>query len=255
MSGTGQQAPAMLPASEGGYEQKGAGMTPTERLAGVVEAIEEVNAGKPPAQTTVEAQPLGQSADPRTGAFVHLPAGVGSVSHGAQGVDPAWRGDAQKVLGVRSPSKPRLRASLNSALSTETASSSTIAAGAGEAAEGQAAVAGPGLAARLEAVLVVEDAGEAGRVAELARTVHRQRVFACDTEVMGIDVKKESPVGHGSMTCFTFYAGPDVDWGHGCSRVFVDLLGGGEQLLAPFKAFFEDAAIKKVRPGSEREGQ
>jgi hypothetical protein len=267
MSGTGQQAQAMPPASEGGYEQKGAGTTPTERLARVVGAIEEnlklIEARKPSSQTTIEAQPLGTSADPRAGAFVQLPAGVGalstlplsSLSHGAQGLEVARRGNAQKLPGVRPPSQPRLRASLNSAVSTGTAPSSKIEAGTGEAVVGKAAAAGVGLAARSEAVLVVEDAGEAGRVAQLACTVHRERVFACDTEVMAIDVKKESPVGHGSMTCFTFYAGPDVDWGNGCSRVFVDLLGGGEQLLAPFKAFFENAAIKKVRPGSKQGGE
>lgn len=102
------------------------------------------------------------------------------------------------------------------------------------------------LAARDEAVLLVSDLAEAERVAELALTSHRARVFACDTEVMEIDVKKESPVGHGVMTCFTFYAGPDVDWGGGNSSVFVDLLGGGQELLAPFKSFFEDPTIKKV---------
>ncbi|GAQ90985.1 DNA polymerase I superfamily [Klebsormidium nitens] len=112
-------------------------------------------------------------------------------------------------------------------------------------AEAKAAVAAA-LAARDEAVLLVSDLAEAERVAELALTSHRARVFACDTEVMEIDVKKESPVGHGMMTCFTFYAGPDVDWGAGNSCVFVDLLGGGQELLAPFKSFFEDPTIKKV---------
>jgi hypothetical protein len=35
--------------------------------------------------------------------------------------------------------------------------------------------------------------------------------FACDTEVADIDVKSQSPVGHGTVICFSIYAGP---WAH-----------------------------------------
>jgi len=35
--------------------------------------------------------------------------------------------------------------------------------------------------------------------------------FACDTEVAGIDIKKQSPVGHGTVICFSIYAGPWAD--------------------------------------------
>ena len=37
------------------------------------------------------------------------------------------------------------------------------------------------------------------------------RYFACDTEVTDIEVKEQSPVGHGAIICFSVYAGPDVN--------------------------------------------
>jgi hypothetical protein len=36
--------------------------------------------------------------------------------------------------------------------------------------------------------------------------------FACDTEVAGIDVKTQSPVGHGTVICFSIYAHPQADF-------------------------------------------
>lgn len=40
----------------------------------------------------------------------------------------------------------------------------------------------------------------------------RERYFACDTEVAGIDITNQSPVGHGTVVCFSIYAGPDADF-------------------------------------------
>ena len=38
-------------------------------------------------------------------------------------------------------------------------------------------------------------------------------------EVAGIDVKEESPVGHGHLTCFSIYCGEDADFGrNGATR-------------------------------------
>ena len=34
---------------------------------------------------------------------------------------------------------------------------------------------------------------------------------AVDTEVSHIDVSEQCPVGHGRVTCFSVYCGPDVD--------------------------------------------
>lgn len=38
------------------------------------------------------------------------------------------------------------------------------------------------------------------------------RVFACDTEVMNIDVASESPCGHGEVICFSIYCGADANF-------------------------------------------
>lgn len=61
-----------------------------------------------------------------------------------------------------------------------------------------------------------------------------------------IDIKKESPVGHGRMICFSVYCGPEADFGDGKSRLWVDVLGKDE-VLDEFKSYFEDRSIKKVR--------
>lgn len=58
----------------------------------------------------------------------------------------------------------------------------------------------------------------------------RQRVFACDTEVANIEVKEQTPVGHGTVICFSVYAGPDADFnvtgaGGAQPRLWVDLMG------------------------------
>ncbi|KAJ7529979.1 hypothetical protein O6H91_15G073700 [Diphasiastrum complanatum] len=75
---------------------------------------------------------------------------------------------------------------------------------------------------------------------------YRHLVHACDTEVAGIDVKEESPVDHGYMTCFSIYCGPDADFGDGKSRLWVDVLDSNKDVLESFKAYFEDPSIKKV---------
>eukprot|EP00887_Chlorella_sp_A99_P005000 scaffold4.g5000.t1 len=40
-----------------------------------------------------------------------------------------------------------------------------------------------------------------------------QVVFACDTEVMDIDVSSHSPCCHGRVICFSIYAGDEFHWG------------------------------------------
>ncbi|XP_031096922.1 DNA polymerase I A, chloroplastic/mitochondrial-like, partial [Ipomoea triloba] len=75
----------------------------------------------------------------------------------------------------------------------------------------------------------------------------RDFIHACDTEVAKIDVKQETPVGHGEITCFSIYSGPDADFGNGKTCVWVDVLdGGGKDILVEFAPFFEDPSIKKV---------
>ncbi|BFI30949.1 DNA polymerase I [Marchantia polymorpha subsp. ruderalis] len=94
-------------------------------------------------------------------------------------------------------------------------------------------------------VLVVDDVSTAKLVVEKLRGMYRGLVHACDTEVADIDIKKESPVGHGRMICFSVYCGPEADFGDGKSRLWIDVLGKDE-VLDEFKSYFEDRSIKKI---------
>ncbi|CAK7338433.1 unnamed protein product [Dovyalis caffra] len=64
--------------------------------------------------------------------------------------------------------------------------------------------------------------------------------------VAKIDVKEETPIDHGKITCFSIYSGTDADFGSKKPRIWVDVLdAGGEDLLIEFSPFFEDPGIKK----------
>ena len=65
-------------------------------------------------------------------------------------------------------------------------------------------------------------------------------------QVANIDVKKESPVGHGRITCFSIYCGPTSNFGDGKNCLWIDVLDGGEDVLLAFKPYFEDPSIMKV---------
>ncbi|KAL7103475.1 hypothetical protein ACP275_08G181800 [Erythranthe tilingii] len=96
-------------------------------------------------------------------------------------------------------------------------------------------------------VLVVDDVTEARRVVSLLTTKFKNLIHACDTEVANIDVKEETPVDHGEITCFSIYSGSEADFGEGKSCIWVDILdGGGKDLLQEFALFFENPSIKKV---------
>ena len=66
-------------------------------------------------------------------------------------------------------------------------------------------------------------------------------------QVSNIDVKQDTPVDHGEITCFSIYSGEDADFGNGKSCIWVDVLDGGGDLLKEFAPFFEDQSIKKVK--------
>ncbi|XP_022716927.1 DNA polymerase I A, chloroplastic/mitochondrial isoform X2 [Durio zibethinus] len=103
------------------------------------------------------------------------------------------------------------------------------------------------LAGIYDQVLVVDNISVAKEVVLMLTTQYRHLVHACDTEVSNIDVKKETPVDHGEITCFSIYSGADADFGNGKSCIWVDVLdGGGRDLLKEFAPFFEDQSIKKV---------
>ncbi|CAM6128411.1 unnamed protein product [Calypogeia fissa] len=94
-------------------------------------------------------------------------------------------------------------------------------------------------------VLVVNTSTAAEAVLEKLRGQYKDFIHACDTEVAEIDVKKESPVGHGRMICFSIYCGPQTDFGEGKTRLWVDVLDKPE-VLEVFKSYFEDPSIRKV---------
>jgi hypothetical protein len=68
-------------------------------------------------------------------------------------------------------------------------------------------------------------------------------------QVADIDVKQETPVGHGKVTCFSIYSGTsgaEADFGNGKTCIWVDVLDGGQDVLMEFAPFFEDSSIRKV---------
>ncbi|XP_051209078.1 DNA polymerase I A, chloroplastic isoform X2 [Lolium perenne] len=105
------------------------------------------------------------------------------------------------------------------------------------------------LAGVYDKVLVVDNIESAKNVVQLLTTKYRNFVHACDTEVANIDVKKESPVDHGEVICFSIYSeNSDVhaDFGNEKTCIWVDVLDGGRDVLMEFAPFFEDPSIKKV---------
>jgi hypothetical protein len=66
-------------------------------------------------------------------------------------------------------------------------------------------------------------------------------------QVADIDVTKETPVGHGRITCFSVYAGPELDFGNKQHRLWVDVLKGGPEVMNAFKPYLESEDILKVR--------
>jgi hypothetical protein len=70
---------------------------------------------------------------------------------------------------------------------------------------------------------------------------------AAAAQVADIDVLKETPVGHGRITCFSVYCGPEMDFGDGKRRLWVDVLKGGPEVLLAFKPYLESHDIQKAR--------
>jgi DNA polymerase I-like protein with 3'-5' exonuclease and polymerase domains len=73
--------------------------------------------------------------------------------------------------------------------------------------------------------------------------------FAVDTEVAGIDIKEESPVGHGAVVCLSVYAGPWANFNPDAAgprqpRVWIDLLPGyGPRVVAAERAASEASEV------------
>uniref|UniRef100_A0ACD5UFH0 Uncharacterized protein n=1 Tax=Avena sativa TaxID=4498 RepID=A0ACD5UFH0_AVESA len=105
------------------------------------------------------------------------------------------------------------------------------------------------LATIYDKVLVVDTVKSARSVVQLLTTKYKSFIHACDTEVANIDVKQETPVGHGDITCFSIYSASsdtEADFGNGKTCIWVDVLDGERDVLMEFVPFFEDPSIRKV---------
>lgn len=112
-------------------------------------------------------------------------------------------------------------------------------------------------------VHVVETLEEAQRIVSLLMDPSmEERTYGCDTEVMDIDITRESPCCHGIITCFSLYCGPDMHFGSEPAHegdvkknmIWVDTWLNGEEskkdeakaILETFRVFFESERHKKV---------
>eukprot|EP00986_Skeletonema_menzelii_P018019 scaffold23907_cov154-Skeletonema_menzelii.AAC.1 len=77
-----------------------------------------------------------------------------------------------------------------------------------------------------------------------------ERIHACDTEVMDIDLSNVGPVGNGYVTCLSVYSGPDFDYGLNDqgpgTMLWVDNLDDACGILDEFKEWLEDEMVMKV---------
>lgn len=110
------------------------------------------------------------------------------------------------------------------------------------------------------ACLSTRGAPQANRAVEVLEAASRRdpnSVHAWDTEVAGLDVMKQSPAHNGTLLCMSCYAGPDVEFELGKTRLWVDCydaesggVAAGEEPIPPvleaFKAYFADEAQSKV---------
>ncbi|TVU43033.1 hypothetical protein EJB05_09464 [Eragrostis curvula] len=106
------------------------------------------------------------------------------------------------------------------------------------------------LASIYNKVLIVDNIESARNVVQLLTTKYKSFIHACDTEVANINVKEETPVGHGEVVCFSIYSensnAEAADFGNQKTCIWVDVLDGGRDVLMEFAPFFEDPSIKKV---------
>jgi DNA polymerase-1 len=105
--------------------------------------------------------------------------------------------------------------------------------------------AAPELPIAYDDVVIVNDVSKARAVADRLATAS-DRYHAVDTEVDGIDLSREGPVGNGIVTCFTVYSGPDFSYDGVTSgkALFVDTTV--PDVLDQFRDFFASNTIKKV---------
>jgi len=108
----------------------------------------------------------------------------------------------------------------------------------------------------IDEVAVVETEAEARRVLAILMDnvgdADRPVYHAVDTEVAHIEIADQTPVGHGHVTCFSVYCGPDVDFsaapgvGKPKTLLWVDTLRLGEAGWEIFRPYFESDDVKKA---------
>jgi hypothetical protein len=94
-------------------------------------------------------------------------------------------------------------------------------------------------------VFIVDNKETALKAIQILKA-HPDHVWACDTEVADIDVKKEGPVGNGRVICASIYGGDDVDFGGGKTALWIKNDGESEGVLNYFKEWFESDKFQKV---------
>lgn len=93
----------------------------------------------------------------------------------------------------------------------------------------------------LDGVTIVKTAEQAKAVVE--QLGHIPGYHACDTEVADIDLKRQSPVGQGNVTCISIYCGPEHNFGGG-PVVWADTMD--KAVLEEFRPYFESENVLKV---------
>lgn len=93
----------------------------------------------------------------------------------------------------------------------------------------------------LTPVTIINTKEEAKRVVKILES-HPKAIWACDTEVVDIAIKEQSPVGNGKVICASIFGGDQVNFGDG-STLWIDNTDG---LLSEFKGWFENENYLKV---------
>jgi DNA polymerase-1 len=99
-------------------------------------------------------------------------------------------------------------------------------------------------------ILIVNNVHTAERV--LANMISYSKnnddvIWACDTEVADIDVKKVGPVGNGKVVCVSLYGGRDFTFdGQKGQAIWIDNIGEADGILQCFKSWFESDKYSKV---------
>ena len=112
------------------------------------------------------------------------------------------------------------------------------------------------LSGLIDECCVVETAADAKRVLKILMSndgnADRPVYHAIDTEVSHIEVADQTPVGHGNVTCFSVYCGPEVDFsstpgvGKPKTLLWVDTMKLGEEGWEIFRPYFESEDVKKA---------